>query len=746
MLKVIKRDGRIVEYDRTKIYSAIDKAFAANNIKADIGRITDSVEKRIMSANKEQIDIEDVQKAVVQSIKAADYPDVARSYNIYRELRSKARQKRNRMNKIIAEISKESDRENANVGNSPSAKMLQFAETTGRNYAENFLLDDEVVKAIESNLIYPHDLSWMPTGSTTCTQIPFKKLLLEGFNTGHGYLRTPQTIRAAMSLAAIIFQANQNDQHGGQASAFFDEELAPFVERDYNHNIRDLKKIFAEVNKDISDEELNKLAWERTVENTKQASEAFIHNLNTMHSRGGGQIPFTSINLGTDTTKYGRLVTKCILEAYDRGLGHGEQPLFPNIIFKVKNGVNYEEGTPNHDLLKLAYKVTANRLYPIYNFQDCTLNKDFPTEVPSMGCRTRISWDRFLPADKQTVLGRGNLSFTTINLPGIVLDILANKENLFDFIVDEDYKEMSKTYDIHLPEGVDDVLVKKFFVRLNDLIELTAKQLYNRFKFQSVYKKKDFPFLMNGVWIDSDKLDSNDEVRDVIKHGTLTVGFIGLAECLYGLCGKHHGESETANKLGLEIVRYMAKKVNDECAEVYDMNYSLLGTPAEGLTGKFLKKDRAQYGEVKGITDKEWYTNSMHIPVEFEESFAHKIEIEGQYIKYLTGGNITYVELSSSPKDNVEAVETIVKMMHDSDIALGAINFPCDRCIDCGYSGTIDTEECPNCGSKNISRIRRITGYLAPLENFNAAKKAEALHRVKHDKIYLEKDLRECED
>ena len=1147
MIKIIKRDGRIVEYDRSKIYNAIQKAFNANNVHIDVDAITAAVEEKLgVYLSYAEVDIENVQKTIVGAIKSAGYPEVAKSFNSYREQRSKSRQKRDRMLAVIKEISQESDRENANVGNGPSSKMLQFAETATRKYTNLLLLDKEVMEAIEGNLLYPHDLSWMPTGSTTCCHIPFNKLLTDGFNTGHGYLRTPQSIGTAMSLAAIAFQSNQNDQHGGQASAFFDTELAPFVKRDYENRKRKLVKLFAKANVELTNEKLEELAWAETEKATEQACEAFVHNMNTMHclpynekiwvydciendillipigefcekfeenryyafslnteslktelklitaaekkdnhrrmvnltsksggkvcttdnhrilnyskdykaienkmpenvthllsprgfsynkvkndicleeygtkysntryledhiviseefaelagyyvadgsitgndstlvftvcdkiskahldklmslvfgvefsshttsyekgikdirysvgariskmfktkfgnsshtkkipieimfaphdiqisfinayshcdgahkdyylelssvselliaqlnfmimnmgelpyisekngiskfnnkeykmynlslgsmpcerigiklneykdieyprydlsfirgskeithiaprrhtdavryheitsetrysnlfkvdienvdisnsdemyvyditvsdnenfltkdcifvhnSRAGAQVPFTSVNIGTDTSKEARLITKCLLEAYNAGLGHGEQPLFPNIIFKVKNGVNYEEGTPNHDLLQLAYKVTANRLYPIYNFQDCTLNKDFPVDVPSMGCRTRISWDRHLPADQQTVVGRGNLSFTSINLPGLTLDVLSHKDNLFDCIIDDDFDEIMEKYDIQLPEEVNSIIVREFFIELNDMIELAAKQLYNRYKSQAVYKKRDFPFLMNGVWIGSENLDDDDEVREVLKHGTLGIGFIGLAETLTGLCGKHHGEDETANKLGLEIVRYMAKKINDECSELYDMNYALLATPAEGLTGKFLNKDKELYGEVKGITDKDWYTNSMHLPVEFENDYAHKIYIEGQYIKYLTGGNITYVELSSSPVNNPEAVEAIVKMMHDADIALGAINFPCDRCLDCGYSGTIETDECPNCGKTKISRIRRVTGYLAPIENFNEAKKAEALHRVKHDKVYNEKEV-----
>lgn len=741
MIKIIKRDGRVVEYDRSKIQNAVQKAFNANGVVADINVITNDVEEKLNALTlDDNVDIEVVQKTIIASIKSAGYPEIAKSFSAYREQRSKSRQKRDKLLEIIKEISRESDRENANVGNGPSSKMLQFAEATSRKYTELFLLEPEIAKTMEENLIYPHDLSWMPTGSTTCCHIPFDKLLTTGFGTGNGFMRSPQSIKTAMSLAAIIFQSNQNDQHGGQASAFFERELAPYVNRDYCKNIKELTRLFNETGVSIQPKQIQEIAWKQTEENTKQACEAFVHNLNTMASRAGAQVPFTSINIGTDTSKEGRLLTKCLLEAYDAGLGHGEQPLFPNIIFKVKDGVNYEEGTPNHDLLKLAYKVTSNRLYPIYNFQDCTLNKDFPEEVPSMGCRTRISWDRHLPADQQTVVGRGNLSFTSINLPGVMLNIKAHKDTLFGCVIDEDFEMLADKYDIKLPNSTDTVIVKEFFIQLNRIVELAAKQLYNRYKQQSIYKKKDFPFLMNGVWIGSEELDKDDEVREVLKHGTLGVGFIGLAETLKGLCGKHHGESEMANQLGLEIIKFMAKKVNDECSDLYDMNYSLLATPAEGLTGKFLSRDRDKYGIVKGVTDKEWYTNSMHLPVEFEENYAHKVSIEGQYIKYLTGGNITYVELSASPVNNPEAVEAIVKLMHDSDVALGAINFPCDRCIDCGYSGTINEAECPMCGSKKISRIRRVTGYLAPIENFNMAKKAEVAHRVKHDKEFLEKD------
>ena len=734
MLKsVIKRDGKHVQFNDQKIKNAVTKAMKANGYLGDDDsvEIISLIEKRLDKAD-EVLHVEEVQKIVEKSIKDAGFITVAKEYTKYRKQRDDVRQKSSNTYVQISNITKETDRENANVGNGPCGKALQAAEVVLKDKAYVDLLSEETIDAINENKIYPHDLAWMALGTTTCLYIPFKKLLLNGFDTGHGYSRTPQSIATAAALVAIIFQSNQNEQHGGQASAKLDEDLAPFVNREYIKQLKDLTKTLAdEIGADFKVcERHEKLAWEKTVNATMQAMESLVSNLNTMHSRAGAQVPFTSINIGTDTTKEGRLISECLLKAYDKGLGKGEQPLFPNIIFKVKDGVNFEEDSPNRDLLDLAMKVTANRLYPIYNFQDCSLNKDFLTDVPSMGCRTRIAYDKFLSPEEQTVEERGNLSFTTINLPGLSLEAKAEKKKERTKGI-EKYDKLVEAYNILVPESIINDDIKVFFASLDKYIDVSIRQLLDRFKFQGNFCKKDFPFLMSETWIGCRELGDHEKVKDVLKHGTLVVGFIGLAECLYSLYGKHHAESEDAQIIGLEIVKFMNEKINVEAPELYDMNFGLLATPAEGLTGKLLEGDKRIYGIVEGVTDKDWYTNSMHCPVEYEQSLFHKINIEGPYIKYLNAGNITYVELTGSPKGNTDAVWSIVKYLHDHDIALGAINFPCDRCRSCGENGTIE-ENCPICGSSDISRIRRITGYLAESTNFNHAKHQEMLHRVKH--------------
>ena len=445
------------------------------------------------------------------------------------------------------------------------------------------------------------------------------------------------------------------------------------------------------------------------------------------------QTPFSSINLGTDHSRGGRLITQCILEAYEAGLGKGEQPLFPNIIFKVKTGVNYPEGTINHDLLLRSLEVSAKRLYPIYCFQDCTLNAPFSEDIPSMGCRTRVAGN--IHSKDQEPEGRGNLSFTTVNLPGLALR--EQRRLVTDLLVDSTEMEASferlvSHYDIQLEKDVQTPLVKRFFVSLNEMVEIAVEQLIYRYKQQIQFTKADFGFLMSGVWKDSEKLRKTDTLEKVLKHGTLATGFIGLAETLVVLIGKHHGESEQALKLGLEIIRFMKNKM-DEAQEIHHLNFGLLATPAEGLTGKLLSHDRAVYGVIPGVTDKDWYTNSSHVPVEFNISYYEKLRIEGLFVPYCAAGNITYIELTEAPEQNPEAMYRILEMMMETDICLGAINFPSDRCIDCGFHGIIKTPECPVCESHKIERIARITGYLAPLENFNHAKKEEFLHRVKHD-------------
>ena len=641
------------------------------------------------------------------------------------------------MKESIIKIINKTGRDNANVGNSPSAKHLQISEDVGKDFAKELLLSNEAVSALEDNKIYPHDLSWYPEGTLTCCFIPLDKLLKEGFNTGHGFIRSPKSIGTAATLACIMLQSNQNTQHGGQAFGFFDRDLAPYVTISFERNLKELKKLFEDIGVEVNSDTLKTKAWEKTERETFQAMEAVVHNLNTMHARAGAQVPFTSVNIGTDTSKEGRLVCKCLLEAYKKGLGKGEQPLFPNIIFKIRKGINWEEESPNHDLLMLSLKVTAERLFPNYVFEDCTLNKDYPEDVPVMGCRTRVGDDRFQDKSSLTTTGRGNCSFTSLNLPGIALETKSQESDKIGF------EELEAAYDINIDfvedeeyEFFDEKLIKSFFVNLNDYADIVIRQLIERFKYQSSFTRADFEFLMDGVWMDSETLSKEDNLTSVIKHGSLALGFCGLAECLYALTGCHHGEFKEVNDLGIQIVKFLRSKC-DEALNLYDLNFGLLATPAESLAGKFLEADRKLYGIIKGVTDKDWYTNSFHVPVEFSIDIFKKIEIEGQYHKYCNGGQISYVELDASPKNNPEALLSILKAMEMADMGYVAINFPIDRC-ECGHFGLINGD-CPVCGnaSKNISRIRRITGYLAEIDMFNHAKSEEAKHRTPHMKLKI---------
>lgn len=782
---IIKRDNKLMPFDKEKILNVIRKAFVNNGLENEsiINSVFERVMDEIIKTNLSTMKVEEIQDIIQKILMKEGYLDIAQKFIEYRFVHKEQRDRQNQIYTSISSICKVTDRENANVGNGPSSKMLQIAETSSKAFNDAFLEDKKFLNAKLAGKVYDHDASWGPVGTTTCTFIPLRTLIEKGFNTGHGFIRVPQRIKTAAQLACISLQANQNDQHGGQAFGWFDRDLVNAVKREYEWqkmNIinslsilgfidfvseeekeiinsleisndmdyeeicdliyaeekiketqyKSLKGKYRDILNDLPQElkiKVEKLAWNNTEKETLQAMEATIHNLNSMHSRAGAQVPFSSINIGTDTTKEGRLVAKSLMLAYEKGLGKGEQPIFPNIIFKVKDGVNYEPDSPNFDLFLIALRVGSKRLFPTFCFQDATINKNFPEDVPTMGCRTRVSWNRH--GKNQTCEGRGNLSFTTVNLSGIALDCKINKKVISNLNVK--FEEFCEEYGVVIPEEYSAIeLIKTFFLELNDNVDIAIQQLYQRFKYQSTFKVEDFPFLMSGVWMDSEKLRKGDTVGEVIKHGTLGLGFIALAECLLTLVGVHHGQSEIADKLGLEIVKFLNTKT-ERASDLYNLNYAVIGTPAEGLTGKFLSKDKNLYGTIEGITDKEWYTNSCHIPVEFEISIFEKIRIEGQYTKYCAGGSITYVELNESPLGNIDAYYKIVQAMHDADVVYGAINFPCDRCKDCGHFGIIP-HECPNCGSIDISRIRRITGYLSEEDNFNYAKKCEKDHRVKH--------------
>ena len=737
-LKVVKRNGRKVDWNGTKVAVAIKKGF--DSIKneedeykyseKDINRVFNAVVKRIEKdyASAEKIKIEQIQDLIEEELKAKGYEDVYQSFSEYRERRTASRQlffgekKQHKFLKAIESLGlksaweEDAKRENANVdGDTAMGTMLQYGSTVSKEFAKAYLMKPKFAEAHDNGDIHIHDMDFMPMGTTTCCQIDLKKLFDGGFSTGHGHLRQPKDIMSYAALAAIAIQSNQNDQHGGQSIPAFDYYLAPGVLATFKKqfkqaicdyldftefgNFINMDRIAKDIDKlksievDLSEfdhyakdsDEVKKLfkmsydkAMAKTNRATYQAMEAFIHNLNTMHSRAGAQVPFSSINFGTDTSLEGRMVMKNYLLATDSGLGNHETPIFPISIFKVKEGVNFNPEDPNYDLFRLSCEVSAKRLFPNFSFIDSTFNKetynpdDYRTEVGYMGCRTRVLADVTDP-NNQITPGRGNLSFTSINLPrlGIKHGIVRGNETDLD----------------------------GFFEELEGLMDMVKDQLLERFEIQCSRHVYNFPFLLGqGVWIDSEKLKPGDRLRKVLKHGTLTIGFIGLAECLKALIGKHHGESEEAEELGLKIIGFMRKKT-DEYSKKYNLNFSLIATPAEGLSGRFTNIDKAIYGKIKGVTDREYYTNSFHVPVYYNISVARKLKLEGPYHALTNGGHISYVELDGDTAMNVDAFEKIVRLMHDNNIGYGAINHPVDRDPVCGYTGVIG-DVCPGCGRK----------------------------------------------
>ena len=750
--KIIKRDGKIVDFKLEKITDAIAKAGAATG-EFDHERakeLTAEFETASKTLLKSRIpSVEQVQDAVEEVLKTAGFKRTARAYADYRARRSDIRISKSDLMNIYrtiacADASEDSDvkRGNANVdGNSAMGKMLQFGAEGSKVFAKTSLMKPEYAYAHNNGDIHVHDLDFYATGTLTCCQTDPLILFKNGCNTGHGHLRTPQSIGSYAALAAIILQANQNEQHGGQSIPNFDYAMAPGVDKTFRKALkRNLEKYNEFVDKkkklDITigdyiefgdDEKLARMhvpeavikaSTEDTEQETKQAMEGFIHNLNTMHSRAGAQVPFTSINFGTDTSPAGRLVSKMLLEATDKGLGKGETPIFPISIFKVKEGINYNPEDPNYDLFKRSMEVSAKRLFPNFTFIDAPFNLqyykkgDYRTEIATMGCRTRV-FSSIFPESDGIVTGRGNLSFTTVNLVriGIKNGIALGERDEADWT--------------------------SFFKDLDDMMELVAGELYERFEFQANQHVRNFPFLMGqGNWFGSEKLSPNDTLRDVIKHGTLSIGFIGLAETLVAMIGKHHGEDETARELGLDIISHMREKC-DEFSRKHHLNYSLLATPAEGLAGRFTKIDRKEYGEIKGVNDREYYTNSFHVPVYYPISAFEKIEIEAPYHALCNAGHISYIELDGDPTNNIEAFEAVIRKMHDCGIGYGSVNHPVDRDPVCGFSGIISGSRCPSCGREEgdvpFERLRRITGYLVgTLDRWNDGKKAEERDRVKH--------------
>lgn len=778
---VKKRDGRVIPFNEDRITRAI--FLAATNVAEREGiipdyklseQLTQEVIKLLNHKYSESVpSVEDIQNSVVKVLIETGHAKTSEEYIVYRTERSRIRNSKTRLMKAIEEITFEDaedadiKRENANInGNTAMGTMLQYGSTVSKEFCKTHILKPEHSFAHDNGDIHIHDMDFLNMGTLTCCQIDVKKLFEDGFSTGHGFLREPQDIMSYGALAAIAIQSNQNDQHGGQSIPFFDYGLSEGVyktfKKFYIGNLAKALKLFKgienneaikdivyrtekETNKKVGlkkdelylnsekeklretfniDEELiNNMqnfafeeSYKETDKKTYQSMEAFIHNLNTMHSRAGAQVPFSSVNFGTDISEEGRMVTKNLLLSQERGLGNGETPIFPILIFKVKEGVNLNPEDPNYDLFKLSCRVSAKRLFPNFSFLDAPFNAKYykagdpDTEATYMGCRTRVLSNVCGP---ETVSGRGNISFTTVNLPrlGIKHGIIKNNKTNLD----------------------------EFFKELDEKMDLIIEQLLERLEVQGNKKMKNFPFLMGqGVWKDSDDLGPEDTLKEVIKQGTLTIGFIGLAECLIALTGKHHGESKESQELGLKIVSYMRHKM-DEATDKYKLNFSLMGTPAEGLSGRFTKIDKKVYGEIKGITDKEYYTNSFHVPVYYNISAYEKIEIEAPYHEFTNAGHITYVELDGDPSDNLEAFETVIKAMKDLGIGYGSINHPVDRDPICGFSGVIASNICPVCGRNEdesdikFERIRRITGYLVgTVDRFNNAKKAEVKDRVKH--------------
>ena len=767
--QIIKRDGRELAFDAEKITDAIMKAFQATG-SAKSRRTAEDITRQVvakLSANEaiETPTVEDVQDAVERALIENGFVRTAKAYILYRAERSRIREMNTRLMRIYDDLTNkpaiESDikRENANInGDTAMGTMLKYGSEGAKQFNLMFMMKPEHAEAHRSGDIHIHDMDFL-TLTTTCCQIDLLKLFHGGFSTGHGHLREPKDIRTYAALACIAIQANQNDQHGGQSIVNFDyamaEGVAKTFRRCYRDNlvralelldgVEDAERAIREMMEDIeSDTELtptleqcdvyfaveadrlgemgldgeeieriqtfaHRKAVRETDRATFQAMEALIHNLNTMNSRAGAQVPFSSINYGMDTSPEARMAIRNLLLSTEAGLGNGETPIFPIQIFRVKEGVNYNPGDPNYDLFQLAIRCSAKRLFPNFSFLDAPFNLKYyvpgrpETEIAYMGCRTRVIGNVVDP-EREICNQRGNLSFTSINLPRLAIKANGN--------------------------------IDLFFEELNHMMNLVIDQLLDRFEIQCRKCVRNYPFLMGqGVWLDSEKLDWNDEVREVLKHGTLSIGFIGLAETLKALTGKHHGESETSQNLGLEIVSHM-RQICDDASARHHLNFTLLATPAEGLSGRFVQIDAKKYGVIEGVTDREYYTNSFHVPVYYPIGAVRKLQLEAPYHALTNAGHISYVELDGDTTQNLEAFEKIVRVMKESGIGYGSINHPVDRDPVCGYNGIIG-DRCPCCGREEgdvpFERIRRITGYLVgTMDKWNDAKRAEERDRVKH--------------
>ena len=733
ILTVVKRDGRIVGFNREKIAAAIRKAMLTTENGEDevlVYKIVDRIEVR----GKEQSSVEEIQDMVEFELMKSPRKEVAKSYIAYRDKRSIARKAKTREMFLEIVNAKKNDvtRENANMNaDTPAGMMMKFSSETTKPFVDDYLLSEETLWAVKNNYLHIHDKDYYPTKSLTCIQHPLDKILDNGFMAGHGESRPTKRIETASIMACISMETVQNEMHGGQAIPAFDFYLAPYVRKSYIEEVKnienltgaDLKHLYdAPIDdylaKDLffmqGDERMKQHAINRTVNRVHQSMEAFIHNMNTIHSRGGNQVVFSSINYGTDTSPEGRCIIRELLISTNEGVGNGSTAIFPIQIWKKKRGVSYLPEDKNYDLYLLACKVAARRFFPNFVNLDATYNqhekwsendpKRYQYEVATMGCRTRVFENRF---GEKTSIARGNLSFSTINIVRLAIECMN--------IEDKNYR------------------IERFFSKLDELLEITAKQLCDRYDFQKTALRKQFPLLMSSLWMGCEKLGPNDMVGSVINQGTLGIGFLGLAECLIALTGKHHGESEEAQALGLRIVTYMRDRAN-EFSERYHHNFSVLATPAEGLSGKFTRLDRKSFGEIKGVTDKIYYTNSNHVPVYYHCSPKHKAEVEAPYHDLTRGGHIFYIEIDGDATHNPQAIMDIVDLMDKHNIGYCSVNHNRNRCLDCGYE---DAQEnltvCPKCGGENIDKLQRITGYLVgTTERWNQSKLAELNDRVIH--------------
>ena len=733
ILTVVKRDGRIVGFNEQKIMAAIRKAMLHTD-KGEDASLIEQITDHISYRGKSQMSVEAIQDAIELELMKSARKDVAQKYIAYRNQRNIARKAKTRdvFMSIVNAKNNDITRENANMNaDTPAGMMMKFASETTKPFVDDYLLSEESRDAVMHNYLHIHDKDYYPTKSLTCVQHPLDIILQHGFTAGHGSSRPAKRIETAAVLACISLETCQNEMHGGQAIPAFDFYLAPYVRMSYQEEVKNLEKLTGEDLKDLYDapiddyEEkpldglegkarLEQHAINKTVNRVHQAMEAFIHNMNTIHSRGGNQVVFSSINYGTDTSAEGRCIMREILLSTYDGVGNGETAIFPIQIWKKKRGVNYLPEDRNYDLYQLASKVTARRFFPNCLNLDATFNQNekwraddperYKWEIATMGCRTRVFEDRW---GEKTSLARGNLSFSTINIVKLAIECMGieNKQQRIDM----------------------------FFAKLDNLLDITAKQLDERFQFQKTAMAKQFPLLMKYLWVGADKLNPTDTIESVINHGTLGIGFIGLAECLKALIGKHHGESEEAQELGLKIVTYMRDRAN-EFSEQYHHNYSVLATPAEGLSGKFTKKDRKEFGIIPGVTDRDYYTNSNHVPVYYKCTALQKAKIEAPYHDLTRGGHIFYVEMDGDATHNPSVIASVVDMMDKYNMGYGSVNHNRNRCLDCGYENAdANLEVCPKCGSNHIDKLQRITGYLVgTTDRWNSGKLAELHDRVTH--------------